>query len=174
MKKSIIGLTGVMLSTGLLFTQCASHKKTAESNVSKPAAEKPAQSGSVGITLNPVRDISPDDLQGKWEFDYFTNVSTNRRILFPMQLPYLTFDVKRQKFSGMAGCNNVSGDYTMNGDQFYFKQPMVMTRMSCDAMGEKTFVNYMIAIDKVSVIENTLQFYSYEKAVMVFKRSEKK
>ncbi len=170
----MVALAGVMLTTSFLFVQCTAHKKSAGGTTSKNAAEKPAQSGPVSISQNTVKDISPEDLQGKWEFDYFTNVSTNRKILFPMQLPYLTFDVKRQKFSGMAGCNNVSGDYTMNGDQFYFKQPMVTTRMSCDAMGEKTFINYMIAIDKVSIIENNLQFMVSEKAVMVFKKSEKK
>jgi heat shock protein HslJ len=172
MKKSSYHLSALLLCSCFLWTQCATSKKAAESTPAKAEAAPAASQGNVGITFNTVKDISPEDLQGKWEFDYFTNVSTNKKILFPVQMPYLSFDTKRKKFSGMAGCNNVSGDYTMNGDQFYFKQPMVITRMNCNVIGEKTMIQYMTAVDKVSITENVLQLMSNEKAVMVFKRVE--
>nr|MBP6316073.1 META domain-containing protein [Chitinophagaceae bacterium] len=141
--------------------------------------KKSTNTGSHNATANaPVAKDSPTDkgatntlsIQGSWEFDNFTMVNTSKTILFPMEVPMLHFDTKTKKFSGKGGCNNISGGFVLNGNELSFTQPYIMTRMSCNAMGEKLFVDYLNSIKRYNINENTLELIGDAKPVIIMKR----
>jgi heat shock protein HslJ len=158
----------------LLFSICC-----AQCSVSK---KQSANTDSHAATANaPAAKDSPTDkgatnalsIQGSWEFDNFTMVNTSKTILFPMEVPMLYFDTKTKKFSGKGGCNNISGGFVLNGNELSFTQPYIMTRMSCNAMGEKLFVDYLNSITRFLVEGNSLQLISTSKPVIMMKRVQR-
>ncbi len=90
-----------------------------------------------------------------------------------MEFPELTFDTKNKKFSGSSGCNNISGTYMTADGSMTFNQPMIMTRMYCNAMGEKSFIEYLKSVTKYSINGNTLQLIADLKPVIVMQRVQK-
>lgn len=172
MKKEVI--VGLWLLAGCAISSCTAHRSAAskESTSGQTADHYDAANASISITPNNEQDGSL--LQGKWEFDYFTNVATNKAILFPTGLPYLNFDVKAKRFSGNTGCNNVSGQYVQHVDNLEFKRPMTLTRMFCNSMGEKTFIQYLESTERFTITANSLQLISGSKPTMVFKRTSNK
>ena len=147
--------------------QCSTTKRRNNTaNNETPSAQSNITSDtSMGRTASDVKS-----LQGNWQFEYFTMVNTNKAILFPMQLPSLNFDLKSKKFSGTAGCNNISGRFVQDGNNLTFTQPYIMTRMSCNAMGEKIFVDYLNSIKRYNINENTLELIGDAKPVIIMKR----
>ena len=155
-----IQLTSLML-VFLTLTQCSVSKKSAN-------GDKKENNAPVSAT-----SVVANALQGNWQFDYFTMVNTDKTILFPLQVPSLNFDPKEKKFSGNAGCNSISGAYQCTGNSLKFVQPMMITRMSCNAAGEKTFIEYLNTVTKFIINGNSLELIADTKPIIIMKRSTK-
>lgn len=160
MKKTVYYITLCLLM--LLFSQCSTSKKSTEADAQGTNTHAVSAKGK-----------STDSLQGTWKFDYFTMVHTDKKILFPAQFPELTFDTRAKRFSGSSGCNSISGTYSVSGDNMTFNEPMIMTRMACNAMGEKSFIDYLKSVTRYTISGNTLQLITDLKPVIVMQRVQK-
>ncbi|MBK7039472.1 MAG: META domain-containing protein [Bacteroidetes bacterium] len=162
MKRNIyVQLSGIVLAM-LMLTQCSTSKNTTKGDNND---KKNAPISATSVVANA--------LQGNWQFDYFTMVNTDKTILFPMQVPSLNFDPKEKKFSGNAGCNSISGTYQCTGNSLKFVQPMMITRMSCNAAGEKTFIEYLNTVTKFVINGNSLELIADTKPIIMMKRVAK-
>lgn len=166
MKKIFYPLFVFSISALLLLNQCTStrHKSGAGD------ATKTGKSGGDANVVTNGGQASQKSLQGTWKFDYFTMVNTDKKILFPLQIPEITFDTKSKKFSGQAGCNNISGAYSQEGENLSFRQPMIMTRMSCNSSGEKIFIDYINSVQKFRINGNSLELIADVKPIIVMQK----
>lgn len=143
-----------------LFAQCKTKKS---------ATGTGAQTNNTVKTTNTTnKKVSP--LDGSWQFSYFTTVNTAKNILFPLHVPNLVFDTKQGSFNGNGACNNISGRFEVSENSMRFVLPLLITRMACNAMGEKMFIQYLEAVTGYTVSGNTLQLIVGDKPAMVFTR----
>ena len=159
--------TACLILIGISYVQCSVSKKKSANAASRQAT---AAAPMAKDPISGKESSNAQSIQGSWQFDNFTMVNTSKTILFPMEVPMLYFDVKGKKFSGTGGCNNISGSFVLNGNELTFTQPFIMTRMSCNAMGEKIFVNYLNSVQRFLIEGNSLQLITDSKPAIVLKR----
>lgn len=69
---------------------------------------------------------------------------------------YLSFEVEENKFTGYGGCNQISGNYTLDKSNIHFSE-VISTKMSCnDIEFENVFVSTLSSIDHYEVRGNDL------------------
>lgn len=95
-------------------------------------------------------------LKGKWTLDYILPVEGKEiKQLYKIQMPYLNF-VDETKVAGNNGCNNISGGYSISADHsiHFDAEKFAATRMFCEGLDEKTFLNALKSVNKFDVIDN--------------------
>jgi heat shock protein HslJ len=60
------------------------------------------------------------------------------------KVPYIGFDVKKNRFSGNTGCNNMSGRFTLSGKTLRFDSNMITTKMVCTGYNEAAFIKSLL------------------------------
>jgi heat shock protein HslJ len=61
---------------------------------------------------------------------------------------YINFEVQDKRFTGNGGCNQISGNYTLDGKEIRFTD-VISTKMSCeDIEFENTFLSVLSGIDR--------------------------
>lgn len=84
----------------------------------------------------------------------------------------ITFNVKENKVTGNAGCNNFFGEFTTTGDQITFKGLGSTRKMCADEevmKNEAKFLQILTdATVRFDVAEQTLNFYKGDRLVMMF------
>jgi heat shock protein HslJ len=69
---------------------------------------------------------------------------------------YLNFDAGEKKFTGNGGCNQVSGNYSLDKKNIRFGE-VISTKMSCpDIEFENTFLSTLSSIDRFEQRGNDL------------------
>lgn len=73
---------------------------------------------------------------------------------------YIRFNSKENRFGGFAGCNNISGNYTLIKDKIKFG-PVAGTEMFCESRmeDERNFMKMFETVSKVEIKENDLLLY---------------
>ena len=90
--------------------------------------------------MPPVSDT--DKLDGKW-------------VLLPVlpsdtatgKVPFITFDVKKLRFSGNTGCNSMSGRFSVSGKSLHIDSNMITTKMACPGYNEKAFLKNLLRVN---------------------------
>jgi heat shock protein HslJ len=110
---------------------------------------------ATGISCSP--KLSPDQSWGnqRWVLTELKEV--------PVQLSgtrrdaYLEFSPSDKRFTGNAGCNRVSGNYTLEKkDRISFGE-VIVTKMSCDDIAfETTFLSALNKIDRYEMQGNAM------------------
>lgn len=119
----------------------------------------------VSCKTNKVVEITPtppaiffetSGLKGKWILEYILPVDgKDIRQLYKIQKPYLNF-VDETKVAGNNGCNNISGGYSVSGDYSirFDTGRFASTRMFCEGLDEKVFLDALASVNKFDVAEN--------------------
>ena len=161
-----------VLTFSLFLFACNSQKTTTENQTQEPVTETPNSSNSSNSSF-----VQPKDpLLGKWELDYL-NPATGKDIShYKIQKPYLNF-VDHQKVAGNNGCNNISGGYEFDERKIHFQtDKFASTRMFCEGVDEKVYVNALASVTKYSVIEDGLKLVlsANDEIVLVFTKVPEK
>ena len=97
-----------------------------------------------------VRQTPPDStiLQGTWYLQPVlpSDTATGKRAT-------LQLDVKKSRFTGNTGCNNISGKFwfSASDSSISFSEKMVTTRMACPGYNEKAFLKSMLQVTHFKV-----------------------
>lgn len=95
-------------------------------------------------------------LQGKWTLEYILPVDgKDIKQLYKIQMPYLNF-VDDTKVAGNNGCNNINGAYSIfsNNSIKFNTDKFGSTRMFCEGLDEKAFLNALKSVNKFDVIDD--------------------
>ena len=118
--------------------------------------------------------LNQNPLAGKWTLQEM-NGTALKATDFSRGLPLLELQPETRKAMGNGGCNRISGDLNLNGDQLSFGA-MISTKMACPGpamtfennylklLSDRTFT-YQLENDRLTLKDNG-------KAVLVYKKSE--
>src|SRR5215212_2768421 len=122
---------------------------------------------AVVTCLNCSPKLSPDSSWGRsrWVLTEMKEV--------PVQLSggrrdaYINFDVNEKRFSGNGGCNQFSGNYTLDKNNIHFGE-VISTKMSCDDIAfENSFLSTLNSIDRYEVRGNDLLLKRKKEVLLV-------
>ena len=69
---------------------------------------------------------------------------------------YINFEPREKRFSGNGGCNQMSGNYTLDKKTIHFGE-VISTKMSCEDISfENTFLSTLNAVNRYEVKGNDL------------------
>jgi heat shock protein HslJ len=69
---------------------------------------------------------------------------------------YINFEAAEKRFTGNGGCNQVSGNYSLDKKNIHFGE-VISTKMSCeDIQFENTFISTLNSIDRYEQRGNDL------------------
>ena len=69
---------------------------------------------------------------------------------------YINFEPREKRFSGNGGCNQISGNYTLDKKSIHFGE-IISTKMSCADMAfENSFLSTLNRVDRYEVKGNDL------------------
>ncbi|MGL2993098.1 META domain-containing protein [Flavobacterium sp. TSSA_36] len=110
---------------------------------------------------------------GLWEVNYIMNAPKPVGELFPKVKPTISFDSYKNSVSGMSGCNNFNGEFTISGKSIKIDEAMALTRKMCpDMAGEQAFLETLKKVNAYSVTDQgkTLNLIMGDLAVMRLER----
>ena len=122
---------------------------------------------AVVTCLNCSPKLSPDSSWGRsrWVLTEMKKV--------PVQLSggrrdaYINFDVNEKRFSGNGGCNQFSGNYTLDKNNIHFGE-VISTKMSCDDIAfENSFLSTLNSVDRYEVRGNDLLLKRKKEVLLV-------
>lgn len=123
----------------------------------------------VFISINCSPKLSPDSSWGnqRWVLVELKRVpvqqSESRRDA------YLNFEVGEKRFAGNGGCNQISGNYTLDNKNIHFTE-VISTKMSCsDIEFENVFVSTLSSIDHYEVRGNDLLLKRKREVMLVLR-----
>ena len=114
--------------------------------------------------------VKTDALNGTWELNFISGPRIAFDGLYPEKKPSITFDVANARVSGNTGCNNFNGTLNATGSSISFNEPLAMTKMFCDGIGESTFTDILKKVDNWTVDGKTLNLRMGEVNMMRFTR----
>jgi heat shock protein HslJ len=69
---------------------------------------------------------------------------------------YLNFEVGEKRFTGNGGCNQISGNYSLDKNNIHFSE-VISTKMSCNDIDfENVFISTLSNIDRYEIRGNDL------------------
>ena len=119
------------------------------------------------VYLNCSPRLSPDSGWGgrRWVLTEMKGV--------PVQLSggrrdaYINFEVTEKRFTGNGGCNQISGNYSLDKNSIRFGD-VISTKMSCeDVAFENSFLSTLNSVDRYEVRGNDLVLKRKKNALLV-------
>lgn len=110
-------------------------------------------------------------INGTWEANYVAGTEKPFDELYPEMTPYIQFDLEEGRVSGMSGCNNFTGSFSVDENKLNLSDNMAMTRKMCpDMTGEDAFINSLQKVNSFSVSNGgeTLNLIMGDIAIMRF------
>ena len=102
---------------------------------------KPAHTAGVNNArfISCTTAVDSNKLDGKWFLQPVlpSDTATGR-------VPYIAFDVKKSRFSGNTGCNDMSGKVTILGKSLGFDSNIITTKKACPGYNEATFIKSLL------------------------------
>ena len=121
------------------------------------------------IAFNCSPKLSPDATWGnqRWVVVEMKGVpvqqSESRRDAF------LRFEVTEKRFSGNGGCNQISGNYTIEKKEIHFGE-VISTKMSCNDINfETVFLSTLSGINRYEIRENQLLLKKNREIMLVLR-----
>jgi heat shock protein HslJ len=69
---------------------------------------------------------------------------------------FINFEINEKRFTGNAGCNQISGNYTLDKNDIHFNE-VISTKMSCEDIAfENTFLDLLNKVDRFEQKGNDL------------------
>ena len=148
MKKSIFIS---LLTIGTIVMSCESSKSTTQSKETETTVNVSESSNNSSL-------VQPKEpLLGKWQLEYISPTSGKDISHYKIQKPYLNF-VSNDKVAGNNGCNNIAGDYQADERKISFQTDKFgSTRMFCEGVDEKAFINTLASVNRYAVMEDGLK-----------------
>lgn len=82
---------------------------------------------------------------------------------------HMVFDVADKKFRGNGGCNQISGNYTLDKKEIHFTE-VVATKMSCeDIEFENTFLNELNRVDRYEINGDEIRLKRRQETLIVLR-----
>ena len=138
------------------------------------ACDLPKKSTQANIDPSAVNaSMKANLIDGTWEANYIMNTPKPFSDLYANAKPSITFNTTTGQVSGMSGCNNFTGKFSVDGNKLKFADDMALTRKMCmDMDGEKTFMETLKKVSSYSVTEQgkTLNLIMGDMAVMRLSR----
>ena len=147
-----------LVATIVMIVACHSTKKSTHMD-----------NGSAAVNPNMKANL----IDGTWEANYIMNTPKPFADLYAATKPTITFNSTTGQVSGMSGCNNFTGKFSVDGNKLKFADDMALTRKMCmDMDGEKTFMETLKKVSSYSVTEQgkTLNLIMGDMAVMRLSR----
>ena len=89
------------------------------------------------LLLRPAPDTT--QLGGKWFLQPVLPSDTATG-----KIPYISFDTKKNRFSGHTGCNSMNGKFELTGKSLRFDSNMITTKMACTGYNENAFIKSLL------------------------------
>ena len=81
---------------------------------------------------------------------------------------YINFEPREKRFSGNGGCNQISGNYSLDKKNIHFTE-VISTKMSCEDIAfENTFLSTLNNVDRYEVKGDNLLLKRKREVVLVF------
>jgi heat shock protein HslJ len=82
---------------------------------------------------------------------------------------YLEFFPGEKRFAGNAGCNHITGNYTLEKNEIRFGE-VTSTKMACpDLPFETTFLQVLAEVDRYEVTDDVMLLKDGSKVLMMFR-----
>jgi heat shock protein HslJ len=82
---------------------------------------------------------------------------------------HIIFDVAEKRFSGNGGCNQLSGNYTVDKREIRFTD-VTSTKMSCNDINfETAFLNELARVDRYEMNDNDLRLKRKQETLLVLR-----
>jgi heat shock protein HslJ len=80
---------------------------------------------------------------------------------------YINFEPREKRFSGNGGCNQISGNYSLDKKNIHFTE-VISTKMSCEDIAfENTFLSTLNNVDRYEVKGDNLLLKRKREVVLV-------
>jgi heat shock protein HslJ len=80
---------------------------------------------------------------------------------------YINFEPREKRFSGNGGCNQISGNYSLDRKSIHFSE-VISTKMSCDDIAfENSFLSTLNNVDRYEVRGDDLLLKRKNKVLLV-------
>jgi heat shock protein HslJ len=83
--------------------------------------------------------------------------------------PTIEIYLAEERFNGNTGCNNMSGEVTVNGSKITFSN-IVTTKMFCEGVDETSFISALEKANNYKIEKMRLHLNEYEKEILVLKK----
>ena len=120
----------------------------------------------------PLSPAAAETLDGSWQLEYIAGQHQPIDSLFRGQKPVLSFNTATGQVSGNTGCNSLTGKFTHTVGNINFVQPFALTRMSCEGVGENTFLEALKSVNRYSVNKKNLTLIVDDVAVMSLRQTD--
>lgn len=108
---------------------------------------------------------------GTWQFNYLSDLKIAFDGFCSDKRPFTSFNFSAKELMDNTSCNGFSATYHMNGNNIRFADPL-KTGMFCEGGGVVAFLNMLKKVNKYSLIDNTLTFFTDEVAIMPLQKNK--
>jgi heat shock protein HslJ len=122
----------------------------------------PKDSAAMALASAPAPQAPPDStvLQGSWTLQpvLASDTAAGKRAT-------LQFDLKKSRFTGNTGCNNMSGKFwfSASDSSLTFSEKLVTTKMACTGYNEKAFLKNLLLTTHYTIKNGVLIFLADDK-----------
>ena len=82
---------------------------------------------------------------------------------------HIVFEVADRKFRGNGGCNQISGNYSLDKKEIHFTE-VIATKMSCDDIEfENVFLNELSRVDRYEVNGDEMRLKRRQETLVVLR-----
>jgi heat shock protein HslJ len=117
-----------------------------------------------------VKEIPVVQLSGKWVLQSFDGRATSES--FKGTIPTLEFDITAKQISGTGGCNNYSGAFNLNGNEFSAPNLATTKKMCLNDNKEDAFLRLLGNTSTLSTDGEKLVFMQGGKAVLTYAKAK--
>lgn len=117
-----------------------------------------------------VKEIPVVQLNGKWVLQSFDGKAVVES--FKGSVPTIEFDIAAKQISGLGGCNNYSGAFSLNGIEFSAPNLVSTQKMCLKENAEPAFLRLLGNVSTLSIDGETLTFTQNGKAVLTFAKAK--
>gem|GEM_PF-228018 len=90
------------------------------------------------------------------------------------KMPFIHFTVGDNRFTGFTGCNQMSGNCIMRGNNLSFSRQIITTKMLCEGYNEKEFIANLLRVTSFKIKDGVLTLMADQTPLSKWTRKEAK
>ena len=110
-------------------------------------------SASISSGIKKVSANFGADLTGNWALKSLWGLDDSK-----INKGSIKIDFENRIFSGNAGCNDVSGTFSIKGNLLIFDKNIAITKNNCPANMDKKFIGILMRVNKFDTHDGILEF----------------